>query len=70
LLDGSDAAAVRLQRMLYWDVNNGIARRAWAGNAGARWSAERAMAEEPRLEVTLPEGSDDAIVDAALGRTS
>ena len=35
LLDGSEEAAERARKMLFFDVNNGIARRAWAGNANA-----------------------------------
>jgi urocanate hydratase len=40
--------------MLHWDVNNGIARRAWARNDEAVFAIERAMQAEPRLKVTLP----------------
>lgn len=54
VLDGSEAATRRLQNMLYWDVNNGIARRSWARNAGARFAIERAMEKNPQLQVTLP----------------
>ena len=67
LLDGSADADRRLQSMLHWDVNNGIARRAWARNEGAEFAIRRAMAAEPRMTVTMPEHADDAIVDAALG---
>lgn len=35
LLDGTAAADRKLRSMLYFDVNNGIARRAWAGNEHA-----------------------------------
>lgn len=35
VLDGTEAADRKLQNMLYFDVNNGIARRAWAGNEHA-----------------------------------
>ncbi len=54
VLDGSEAAAVRLKRMLHWDVNNGIARRSWARNPEAIFAIKRAMASEPKLKVTLP----------------
>lgn len=54
LLDGSDDAARRLDAMLHWDVNNGVARRAWARNSGALAAAKRAMEREPRLRLTLP----------------
>ncbi len=67
LLDGSADADRRLRAMLHWDVNNGIARRAWARNDGAEFAIRRAMAAEPRMTVTMPEHADDAVVDAAIG---
>jgi len=54
LLDGSADSERRLMSMLHWDVNNGIARRAWARNDEAVFAIERAMQAEPRLKVTLP----------------
>jgi len=54
LLDGSADSERRLTSMLHWDVNNGIARRAWARNEEAVFAIERAMQAEPRLKVTLP----------------
>jgi urocanate hydratase len=66
VLDGSAEADERLASMLFWDVNNGIARRAWAGNAGARFAAADAMAREPRLRVTMAEAADDELVASAL----
>ena len=66
LLDGTADADRRLSAMLHWDVNNGIARRAWAGNDGAVWSASRAMEHEPRMAVTLPAAADRALVVDAL----
>jgi urocanate hydratase len=54
--------------MLGWDVGNGVARRAWAGNGGADAAIRRAMAGDSRLLVTLPERADERIVSAALGR--
>jgi urocanate hydratase len=62
LLDGSADSERRLTSMLHWDVNNGIARRAWARNDEARFAIERAMQAEPRLKVTIPnEVSSDLI---------
>jgi urocanate hydratase len=58
LLDGSEDAARRLDAMLHWDVNNGVARRAWARNEGAVFAARRAMEREPRPKLTLPYGED------------
>ena len=66
LLDGSDDSERRLQSMLHWDVNNGVARRAWARNQGGEFAVRRAMEAEPKLRVTLPEHADDALVDAAV----
>ncbi len=68
VLDGTADADRRLAAMLHWDVNNGIARRAWAGNEGAVWSAARAMENEPRMAVTLPSGADRTLVRDALAR--
>ena len=51
LLDGSKEAANRLRSMLFWDVNNGIARRSWARNDEAIFAIKRAMESEPNLKV-------------------
>lgn len=64
VLDGSEDSDRRLQSMLYWDVNNGIARRSWARNEGAIFSAERSMASNPQLKLTLPNIVDDEILDS------
>lgn len=63
LLDGSAAAATRLQQMLFFDVNNGIARRSWARNEGALQAVRREMERSPGLEVTLPNLVDDALLN-------
>jgi len=68
VLDGSADAERRLHLMLGWDVNNGIARRAWARNAPAEFAIARAMAREPRLQVTLPHHAPDDVVDGAIAR--
>ncbi len=62
LLDGTDDAARRLRLMLHWDVNNGIARRAWARNDEAIFAIKRAMQDEPGLQVTLPNRVDDDLI--------
>ena len=62
LLDGSDDAERRLQSMLHWDVNNGVARRAWARNPGARSAIQRAMEIESGLTVTLPHLVDSTLL--------
>jgi urocanate hydratase len=69
VLDGSPEAERRLQSMLAWDVNNGIARRAWARHGGARDAMERAMARDPLLKVTLPQEASAELVRRALERS-
>ncbi|MDG1778394.1 MAG: urocanate hydratase [Flavobacteriaceae bacterium] len=63
VLDGSKEAEKRLKSMLFWDVNNGIARRNWARNKGATFAIKRAMEQEPNLKVTLPNNVDDMLFD-------
>ncbi|MDT8393854.1 MAG: urocanate hydratase [Bacteroidales bacterium] len=63
VLDGSEDAGRRLKSMLYWDVNNGIARRSWARNDEAIFAIKRAMAEEPNLRITLPNNVDEKLLD-------
>ncbi len=67
LLDGTNEAEERLKSMLFWDVNNGIARRSWARNEGAVFAIKRAMESEPNLKVTLPNYvKDDLLKDLDL----
>ena len=66
VIDGSDASARHIREMLFWDVNNGIARRSWARNAGARSAIEREMARTPGLRVTLPNLADDNLIRKTL----
>ena len=66
VIDGSDDAARHIREMLFWDVNNGIARRSWARNAGARSAIEREMARTPGLRVTLPNLADEKLIRKAL----
>ncbi|MEM6771050.1 MAG: urocanate hydratase, partial [Bacteroidota bacterium] len=54
LLDGSPEAERRLRNMLFFDVNNGIARRSWARNPEAIFAIKREMERTPNLVVTLP----------------
>ncbi len=62
-LDGSADAQRRLENMLLWDVNNGIARRSWARNEGALFAIQREMQRTPNLQVTLPNIADDKMID-------
>ena len=66
VIDGSEAAERRIREMLFWDVNNGIARRSWARNDGAMFSIRREMERTPDLKVTLPNLADDAVVEQAI----
>ncbi|MCR5408775.1 MAG: urocanate hydratase [Bacteroidales bacterium] len=66
VIDGSEDSARHIREMLFWDVNNGIARRSWARNEGARFAIEREMARTPGLKVTLPNLADDSLVRKAL----
>lgn len=66
VIDGSEEAGRRAAQMLCWDVANGVARRAWARNPGGIFAIRQAMADEPRMRVTLPELADDAVIRAAL----
>ena len=66
VIDGSEDSARHIREMLFWDVNNGIARRSWARNEGARFAIEREMGRTPGLKVTLPNMADDDLVRSAL----
>lgn len=66
VIDGSDSAECKIQRMLYWDVNNGISRRAWARNDGAIFAIKRAMQNNPNLVVTLPNFADDDLINKSV----
>jgi urocanate hydratase len=63
LLDGTPEAERRLESMLFWDVNNGIARRSWARNPEAIFAIKRAMDAQPNLKVTLPNIADDKLLE-------
>jgi urocanate hydratase len=63
VLDGSADANRKLEQMLFWDVNNGITRRAWARNEEALFAIKREMERSPNLKVTLPNLVDDATLE-------
>ena len=62
VLDGSADADRRLQQMLFWDVNNGIARRSWARNKEAKFAIKREMERTPGLKVTWANEVDESII--------
>lgn len=66
VIDGSPEAERRIREMLFWDVNNGIARRSWARNEGAQAAIRRQMERTPELRVTMPNAADDELVRKAL----
>lgn len=69
VLDGSTQAEKRLEMMLHWDVNNGIARRSWARNNEAIFAIRREMERTPDLQVTLPHIADDQLIEQALKKS-
>ncbi len=62
VIDGSPEAERRIRSMLFWDVNNGIARRSWARNKGAMDAIKRELRRTPDLQVTIPYLVDDNII--------
>ena len=66
LLDGSEDADKRLKNMLFWDVNNGISRRAWARNHEAIFAIKRAMTENKNLKITLPNFANVEMIDKII----
>ena len=63
VIDGTEESDRKIQEMLFWDVNNGIARRSWARNSGSMDAIRREMERTPELRVTLPNLVDDALLD-------
>ena len=63
LIDGSEKSEKNIESMLFWDVNNGIARRNWARNKGAIDQIKRAMKKNSKLKVTLPNLVDDNLFE-------
>ena len=63
ILEGDKESERRLNSMLFWDVNNGIARRSWARNEAALFAIKRAMDKEPNLEVTIPNIVDEGLLN-------
>ena len=63
LIDGSEKSEKNIESMLFWDVNNGIARRNWARNPGAIDQIKRAMKKNNNLKVTLPNLVDDNLLE-------
>ena len=66
VIDGSEDSDRHIKEMLFWDVNNGIARRSWARNEGALHAIEREMARTKDLQVTVPVIADNDLIDKVL----
>ena len=66
VVDGSDESSNNIKEMLFWDVNNGIARRSWARNEGSIDAIKRQMEQTPDFQVTLPNFVDDDIINQAF----
>ena len=66
LIDGSEDSERHIREMLFWDVNNGIARRSWARNEGAMSAIRREMERTPGLQVTMPNLADEELIRKAL----
>ena len=63
VIDGTEESDAKIREMLFWDVNNGIARRSWARNQGSMDAIRREMERTPELRVTLPSLVDDELLD-------
>ena len=66
MIDGSEDSSNRIDSMISWDVNNGLARRSWARNKGAEFAISRAMQSDERLDVTIPNIVDRQMLDKVL----
>lgn len=66
VLDGSEDADRKVYQMILWDVNNGIARRAWAGGKAANFQILRAMKQNPNLKITLSNKCDNKILETLI----
>ena len=64
LLDGTKQSEKNLKSMLYWDVNNGVARRSWARNEGAINAIKREMKKNKQLKVTIPEIVNEDLINS------
>merc|ERR1711884_914143 len=70
VLDGSEAQGAKAFNMLNWDVSNGVARRAWSGNANAKETIARTMGQNERLKVTIGHDvKDEDILEKAFNKS-
>ena len=66
VVDGSVQSDDNIKEILFWDVNNGIARRSWARNTGSMDAIKREMERRPDLTVTMPHLADDDIINSCI----
>ena len=66
LLEGTEESAERLEKMLFYDVNNGIARRSWAGNEGAQFAIQNAMGINNKLKVIQPSKTEEKLLNKLI----
>ena len=64
VIDGSKESEDKIRNMLFWDVNNGIARRNWARNKEAKFTIQRAMKMNSNLKVFIPNETNDSLLDS------
>lgn len=63
LIDGSEASEKKINSLFPWDVGNGLARRAWAGNKGAKFATSQAEKQHPGLALTHANEADDDLIN-------
>src|SRR5688572_16069066 len=63
LLDGSARAEQNVKSMLFFDVNNGLARRAWAGNKNAEQVVGSLLKKDERILVSIPAKVQDSLLE-------
>ena len=66
VLDGSQDSKRRIDSMISWDVNNGLARRSWARSEGAEFAITRAMEDNAKLEVTMPNMVEQKLLEGVF----
>ena len=66
VLDGSQDSQSRIDSMISWDVNNGLARRSWARSEGAEFAITRAMEANGKLEVTMPNMVEQKLLEGVF----
>lgn len=66
VLDGSKDAESKAETMLFWDVNNGIARRSWARNEGALEAIKIELLRTKKLKITIPSICNESLLNEVI----